>query len=243
MPTPMVTNLNLLSDTSLDIMDAIIYIQMIGSLMYLMNTRPDICFVVNTLIQYMVEPRSVHLVATKHVMRYLKSKIDYGLRYASDSEIILQGFIDSDWASSVADQKSTYGCCFSVGSTMISWFNRKQTSVALSTAKAKAKYIATFSSSNEAVCLQKLLVRLFDLELEATCIWCDNQSCVNLTEKPVFHDTSKHIDIGYHYIRDMVHRGAVKLQYVATNEKITDVLTKPLSTVNFVYFRDKFGVV
>jgi len=116
----------------------------------------------------MVDLRSVHLVAIKHVMRYLKGKIDYGLRYASNCEIILQGFTDSNWVSSVVDQNSKSKCCFSVVSTMISWFNRKQTSVALS--MIEAHYIATCSASNKEVWLQKFLARLFDLELEATCI-------------------------------------------------------------------------
>jgi hypothetical protein len=98
---------------------------MIGSLMYLTNTRPDICFVVNTLSQYMVEPRGVHLIAVNHVLRYLKGTIDYGMRYVLDREISLQGFTDSNWSNSVADQKSTSRCCFSLGSTMISWFRRK----------------------------------------------------------------------------------------------------------------------
>jgi hypothetical protein len=97
LPTPMVTNMKLLSDTSSETVDATMYRQMIGSLMYLTNTRPDICFAVNTLSQYMVEPRGVHLIATKHVMRYLKGTIDYGLRYVSDREISLQGYTDSDW--------------------------------------------------------------------------------------------------------------------------------------------------
>jgi hypothetical protein len=108
---------------------------------------------------------------------------------------------------------------------------------------AEAEYIVACSASSEAVWLQKLLARLFDLELEATCIWCNNQSCVKLSENPVFHDKSKHIKIRYHYIRDMVQKGVVKLQYVATDEQITDVLTKPLSRVKFVYFRDKLAVV
>jgi hypothetical protein len=81
--------------------------------------------------------------------------------------------------------------------------------------------------------LQKLLARLFDLKLEVTCIWCDNQSCMKLLENLVFHDKSKHIEIMHHYIKDMVQKGAVKLQYVATDEKIVDVLTKPLSRVKF----------
>ena len=90
---------------------------------------------------------------------------------------------------------------------------------------------------------KELLSDLFDLQLDATCIYCDNQSCVKLSENPVFHDKLKHIEIKYHYIRDMVQRGAMKLQYVVTNGQITDVLTKPLARVNFEYFREKFGVL
>jgi hypothetical protein len=179
MPTPMVTNMKFLSETYSKTVDATMYRQMIGSLMYLTNTRPDICFFVNTLSQYMVEPRGVRLIATKHVMRYLKDTIDYGLRYVSDLEIILQGFTDSYWVDSVADQKSTYGCCFHLGSSMLSCFSKNQTSVALST--VEAEYIKMCSDSSEAVWLRNLLTGLFDLELEETCIWCDNQSCVKLS--------------------------------------------------------------
>jgi hypothetical protein len=105
MPTPMVTNLKLLSDTSSETVDVTMYRQMIGSLMYLTNTRPDICFAVNTLSQYMVEPRRVHLIAEKHILRYLKGTIDFGLRYVSDRKIRLQGYADSDWVGSVTDRR------------------------------------------------------------------------------------------------------------------------------------------
>jgi hypothetical protein len=74
-------------------------------------------------------------------------------------------------------------------------------------------------------------------------ILCDNQSCIKMTENPVFHDKSKHIEIRYLYIRDMVQRGAVKLQYVGIDEQVADVLTKPLFHAKFEYFRDKLGVV
>ena len=112
--------------------------------------------------------------------------------------------------------------------------------MALST--AEAEYAAACSASCEAEWVRKLLSNLFDLQLDATFIYCDNQSCVNLLEKPVFHDNSKHIEIKYHYIRDMVLRGVVKLQYVATDEKIADVWTKPLARVKFEYFKEKLGV-
>ena len=104
--------------------------------MYLTNTRPDIYFFMNTLSQFLVEPRHVHLVAAKHVMRYLKGTLDCGLSYDGDHDSTLSGYTDSDWVGSVFDRKRTPGCCFSLGSTMISWQSRKQSSIALSMAGA-----------------------------------------------------------------------------------------------------------
>jgi hypothetical protein len=168
MNTPMETNLKLLVDTPSKLVDATLYKQIIVSLMYLTNTRPYICFVVNTLSRYLVEPRRVHLVAAKHVMRYLKGVLDYGLCYIGDHDFGLYGYTDSDWARSVSDRKSNSRCCFSLGSAMTSWQSRKQSSTSLST--AEAEYIATCSASCEAIWLRKLLTGLFDLEMEATVI-------------------------------------------------------------------------
>ena len=145
----------------------------------------------NTLSQYLVEPRHVHLVVAKHVMRYLKGTIKYGLSYARDHDFRLYGYIDSDWAGSVSDRKSTSGGCFSLGSAMISWLSRKQSSVALNT--AKEEYIATCSSSYESIWLQKLLLDVFDLEMDGTVILCDNQRCMKMAKNLVFHDKTKHI--------------------------------------------------
>src|SRR5882757_3786446 len=122
-----------------------------------------------------------------------------------------------------------------MGSGLISWFSKKQSRVALST--AESEYVIACSASCEAVWLRKLLSDLFDPQMDATCIHCDNQSCMKLSENPVFHDKSKHIEIRYHYIRDVVQRGAVKIQYVAIDEHIADVLRKPLAWVKFEYFR------
>jgi hypothetical protein len=209
--------------------------------MYLTNTRLDICFAVNTLSQFLVEPRHVHLVAEKHVMRYLKGTIDCGLSYDGDHDFTLSGYTDADWAGSVSDRKSTSECCFSLGSAMIMLQNRKQFSIALST--TEVEYIVAGSASYEAIWLRKLLISLFDLEMRATLILCDNQTCIKMTENHVFHDRSKHIEIRYHYIRDMVQRGALKLQYISTDEQVVDVLIKPLSRIKFEYFRDKLGIV
>jgi hypothetical protein len=124
---------------------------------------------------------------------------------------------------------------------MISWQSRKKSSIALST--AEAEYIAACSASYKAIWLRKLLTDIFDLEMRETAILCDNQSCIKMTENLVFHDRSKHIEIRYHVIRDMVQRGALKLQYISTDEQVADVLTEPLSRVKFEHFRDKLGIV
>ena len=118
--------------------------------MYLTNTRPDICFAMNTLSQYLVQPR------------YLKGTIDFGLYYDNSHEYRLYGYTDAYWAGSISDRKSTSGGCYSMGSAMISWFSKKQSSVALST--VEAKYIAACFASCEAIWLQKLMSGLFNLD-------------------------------------------------------------------------------
>ena len=124
MATPMASNLKLLSDTSSKSVDATMYRQMIGSLMYLMNTRPNTCFVVNKLMS-LTDPRHVHLMVAKHAVRYLKGKVDYGLKYEVNQKINLEFYVDSDWAGSAIDRNITSGCCFSMGSCVISWLSRK----------------------------------------------------------------------------------------------------------------------
>ena len=117
--------------------DATMYSQMIFSLMYLTNTRPDICFAMNT-------SRNVYLIAAKHILRYLKGIVEYGLKYEMNQKINLEGYVDSNRTSISIDRKRTSGCCFSMGSSVISWFRRKKSCVALST--AKERYVATYST-------------------------------------------------------------------------------------------------
>ena len=136
MATPMDNNLKLLSDETSELEDMTHYKQIIGSLMYLTNTRPDICFVVNTLSQHLVKLRWVHLIAAKHVMRCLKGTIDLGLYYGRDHEYKLYGYMDSYWEGSAPNRNITSGGCYCLGSTMISWFSKKQSIVSLSMVEA-----------------------------------------------------------------------------------------------------------
>jgi hypothetical protein len=179
--------------------------------MYLVNTRPDISFAVNSLSQFMVDPQRVHWITVKHVLCYLRGTVEYGLLYEPSGEVRLVGFTYVDWAGCAKDKKSTSGCCFNIGSGIISQFSRKQRSVALS--YAEAEYMEASLSTSKALWLRKFLSGLFDKELEATVIHCDNQS-----EYRVIHDRSKHIDIRYHFLRDCVQRGAMRLQYIQIDD-------------------------
>ena len=210
------------------------YRQLIGSLLYLVHTRPDICLVMSALSQFMTYLRHVHWVAAKHVLRYLRGMIGYGLRYTSVGGVRLSGYTDSDWVGSAVDWKSTSRYCFSMGSMMISWSSKKQSFVALST--VEAEYIFASDAGKESIWLRKLLGGLFDGVLETTVIQCNNQSCVKLSENPVFCDRSKNIKMRYHYLRDMAQKGAIHLQYVPTKEQIAAIFTKPLPAGKFVYF-------
>jgi hypothetical protein len=180
------------------------------------------------------------MVVVKHILRYLWGTIAYGLRYTSSGGVMLHGYTDSNWMGSTVDQKSNSGYCFNLGSAMISWSSRKHGSIAQST--TEAEYIAASVASREAVWLRKLLSDLFSAELEPTVIHYDNQSCIKLSENLVFHHRSKHIEMRYHYVRNMVQKNILSIQYVPMVEQTADILTKPLSLTKFVYFRDKLGV-
>ena len=152
----------------------------------------------------------MHWTATKHNLRYLPGTTDYGLDYRRSGGVGLVGYTDSDWVGSVSDRKSTFGCCFNLGSAVVSWFSRKKKSMALSS--AEAEYMAASQDNCEALWLRKQVVDLFDLELSPTVIQCDNQSCIKLSENPVFHDRSKHIEIINQFIREGLYSRSMFLQ-------------------------------
>ena len=124
----------------------------------------------------------------------------------------LHGFTDADWAGGPTDRKCTSRGIFSIGSTTVFWYSRKQRSVALSS--AEAEYMAAILAACEAIWMRKILVGLFGSHLDPTVIYCDNQSCIKLSVNPIFHDISKHIDIRYHHIRDCVQQKIMLLSYI-----------------------------
>jgi hypothetical protein len=172
MSTPLVTNWRKIDASDSKTVDPSVYHQLIGSLMYLVNTQPDISFAVNCLSQFLVDPQRIHWIAAKHMLRYLSGTEEYGLLYDHSGGVRLAGFTDVDWVGCAEDIKSTLGCCFSIGSGIISWFSRKKKSIILSS--ADVEYMAASLATCEALWLRKLLLGLFMQELEATVIHCDN---------------------------------------------------------------------
>jgi len=164
----------------------------------------------------MVQPTKLFWKAVKHVLRYLRGTTQYGLWYIQTEGVKLQGFTDADWVGSPSDWKSTSQGIFNLGSATVSWYSRKQRSVALSS--TEAKYMAAIQASCEAIWMRNILVGLFGKMMDPTVIYCDNQSCIKLFENPVFHDRSKHIDICYHHLRDCVVKRIMMLQYVSNEE-------------------------
>ena len=153
----------------------------------------------------------------------------------------LQGFTDADWAGSPSDRKITSGGIFNIGSATVSVYNRKHRSIALNS--VEVEYMATSQASCEAIWMRKILVGLFGQQMDLTVIFCDNQSCIKLSENPIFHDRFKHIDIRYHHLKDCVLRRIMLLDYIPTEEQDADILTKALPRCKFEFHRDMIWVV
>ena len=141
----------------------------------------------------MVRPTKLYWKLAKHVLRFFKGTSQYGLWYKRKEGLKLQGFTNANWAGSPSNGKSTSGGIFSIGLETVSWYNKKHKSVNLNS--EKAKYMAMSQEACEAISMRKILVGLFVQQMDPTMIYYDNQSCIKLSENPVFHDRSKHIDI------------------------------------------------
>lgn len=206
-------------------------------------TRPDLSFVVSKLSQYCSNPNQSHWVAAKHVLRYIKAAIDYVLSFKSCDELKLEGYSDADWASSKDDRKSISGFCFRLSETsaLISWKSRKQASVALST--CEAEYMALALAMQESLYLQQLLISLNVIKTDKPInMYEDNQSTIASANNPVNHQRSKHVDIKYHFIRDLLNKNVVKLVYCPTDSMIADIMTKPIVKCKLENFKnDLFG--
>jgi hypothetical protein len=213
------------------------YRGVVGSLLYLqMCTRPDIAFAVKDLSRFLDCPGLKHWQAAQHLLEYVKNTHHYGLRYTRPTgeiqlEGLLHGYSDADWAGQVEDRRSTSGYVFKLAGGPISWQSKTQKSVALST--AEAEYMALSDAAKEAMHLRALLTVLGISTEAKTVIYEDNQAAIKIAENPVLHDRTKHIDIRYHFVRELVESLKIDVVYINTVDMIADLMTKAVSVAIF----------
>ncbi|KAK0588363.1 hypothetical protein LWI29_000056 [Acer saccharum] len=211
--TPMSTTLKLSKDASGKSVEQTLYRGMIGSLLYLTASRPDISFSVGVCARYQADPKESHLSSVKRIIRYVNGTSNYGIWYSFDTNASLVGFSDADWAGNCDDRKSTSGGCFFLGNNLVSWFCKKQNSISLST--AEAEYIAAGSGCTQLMWMKQMLVD-YGFNQGTLTLFCDNMSAINISKNPVQHSRTKHIDIRHHFIRELVENKCIVLEHDAS---------------------------
>lgn len=216
------------------------YRGLVGSLQYLSFTRPDLCYAVNRLSQYMHMPTTEHWAAVKRILRYLAGTLDHGIFLRKGNSLSLHAYSDADWGGDMDDLVSTNGYIVYLGQHPISWSSKKQNGVARSSTEAEYRSVANTSCELQWIC--SLLAELGIHLSQVPVIYCDNVGATYLCANPVFHSRMKHIAIDYHFIRNQVQSGALRVVHVSTHDQLADGLTKPLSRAAFHNISAKIGV-
>ncbi|GJR66097.1 putative ribonuclease H-like domain-containing protein [Tanacetum coccineum] len=238
--TPMETNKPLTKDEEAENVDVHLYRSMIGSLMYLTASRPDIMFAVCACARFQVTPKTSHLHAVKRIFRYLKGQPKLGLWYPRDSPFDLEAFSDSDYAGASLDRKSTTGGCQFLGKRLISWQCKKQTIVANST--TEAEYVAAANCCGQVLWIQNQMLD-YGYNLMNTNIYIDNESTICIVKNPVSHSKTKHIEIRYHFIRDSYEKKLIQVIKIHTDKNVADLLTKAFDVSRFNFLIASIGLL
>jgi hypothetical protein len=238
---PMEPRLKLSKHSQAESVDATEYRSVVGSLRYLLHTRPDLTFAVGYVSRFMEKPTKEHMMAVKHILRYVKGTLNIGCSYKKlTGEPRLLGYSDSDHAGDIDDRKSTTGVLYYYGDCPVSWTSQKQKIVAQSS--CEAEYVAAALGACQGVWLSRLVSELLGGETAKFTLKVDNQSAISLCKNPVFHERSKHIDVRYHFVRSCFEQGKLELEHVRTEEQHADILTKSLARFRFQELKEKIGM-
>ncbi|KAI9112576.1 hypothetical protein K1719_016499 [Acacia pycnantha] len=216
------------------------YRGMIGSLLYLTASRPDIQFSVGMCAIFQAAPKESHAEHVKRIFRYLSDTKELGLWFPKGQQEFLVAYSDSDHAGYKTDRKSTSGQCEFLGGSLVSWFSKKQTTVAVSS--TEAEYVTVSSCCAQVLWLRQQLSDL-GIHLKEIPILCDNISTISLAKNPVQHTRTKHIDVRHHFIRDHVQKKDIKVMFIPTHLQLADIFTKPLAKEQFNFIRRELGMV
>lgn len=197
--------------------------RLVGRLIYLTVTRPDISYAVSIISQFMHKPCKHHLEAAYKILRYLKKAPGKGILYGSHGNTEICGYCDADWAGSKSDRRSTSGYFTFVGGNLVSWKSKKQNTVARSS--AEAEYRAMAVTTCELLWLNSLMTEM-GFHTKSMRLFCDSQAAIHIAANPVFHERTKHIEIDCHFVREKVVAGIINTPFIRTNEQLADILTK-----------------
>ena len=238
--TPLQQNIRLLPDMQSPITDPHTYRRLVGKLIFLTNTRPDITFAVHQVARFMQSPQLAHLQAVQSILRYLRHTPNHGLFYAHRDLDTISGFTDADWGGDSDTRRSVTGYLFTLGQSPITWNSMSQTSVSLSS--TESEYRALMEGTREALWLKRLLGEPNLISKQPIPIHCDNLGSVKLSLNPAFHSRSKHFDIHLHFTREKVQEGAIEVLHIPTDQQPADILTKTLGRIKFEKCRELLGV-
>lgn len=170
--------------------------------------------------------------AAKRILRYVKGTLNIGIHYYSFEKFNLVGFSDSDWGGSLDDCKSTSGNFFSFGSGLITQSAKRQSIIVLSS--TEAEYVVVTSAGTQVLWLRKILEEIGEKQIHGTVIYCDNVSAIKLAKNPVYHSRTKHFDLKYHFIRDLVQKKDIELKHINTQHQLADIFTKAVAKDQFL---------
>lgn len=208
------------------------YRELIGRLLYLTITRPDITFVVNKLSQYLSCATDIHLQAAHKLLRYLKGNPGQGLLFSASSDLQVIAFADADWGTCPDSRRSISAYCVFIGGSLVSWKSKKQGVVSRSSTEAEYQSLANATCD---LLWIRLLFHAFKVPLKLpVTLFCDSKSALYLASNPVFHERTKHVELGCHTTRDQLKAGFLNTLHVSSANNLSDILTKALQPGPFL---------
>lgn len=238
--TPIEQNHKLHTENSLLLPDPKVYRRLVGRLVYLSITRPELCYSIHLLSQFMKSPREEHLRAAFRAVRFLKGSPGQGILLSSNDKLELSIYCDADWSSCPASRRSLSSYVVLLGGSPIDWKTKKQDTVSLSS--AEAEYRAMAQATKEMKWIVPLVTDLGVSVTKPLQFFCDNQAAIHIAANHVFHERTKHIERDCHCVRDALKDGLISTRHARTKDQLADILTKALGKPQFELLLSKLGV-
>ena len=216
------------------------YQRMVGKLIYLSHTRPDIAYAVGVVSRFMHQPQIQHMAAIMRILRYLKGTSSRGILFRNNDHLDLLAYTGADWPGDRDDRRFTFGYFTLVGGNLVTWKIKKQKVIALSSAEAEFRGIA--KGVTEVIWLKKLLSELGFPQKKACKLFCDNKAAISISENPVQHDRTKHVEIDRLFIKKKLEKKIISISFVRSKDQLADILTKAVTSEAFEQTLCKLGI-